>query len=96
MAWSVPASIEGVDWAGLVKQTRCVAIVNIQDAKTNLSALVARAEAGEEIVIARAGRPVLRLVAVEGPPPRTFGGLSFPVPDDFDAPLPEEELAAWE
>lgn len=90
------ASSLPVDWSGLVNQTNWVVIVNIQDAKTNLSALVARAESGEDIVIARAGRPVLRLVPVDGPPPRNFGGLSFVVPEDFDAPLPDEELAAWE
>ncbi len=73
-----------------------MSIVNIHDAKTNLSALVARAEAGEEIVIARAGRPILRLVPIDGPAPRTFGGMAFDVPEDFDAPMSEEELAAWE
>jgi prevent-host-death family protein len=71
-------------------------VVNVQEAKTHLSALIARAEAGEEIVIARAGRPILKLVPIEGPPPRKFGGMTFDVPDDFDAPLDDEELAAWE
>lgn len=71
-------------------------VVNVQEAKTHLSALIARAEAGEEIVIARAGKPVLRLVPISSPPPRTFGGLDFEVPDDFDAPLTEEDLAEWE
>ena len=73
-----------------------MAVVNVHEAKTHLSALIARAEAGEDIVIARAGRPILRLVPVVGPSPRTFGGLDFHVPDDFDAPLPEDEVAAWE
>jgi prevent-host-death family protein len=70
--------------------------VNVQDAKTRLSDLLARAERGEEIVIARAGRPVARLVPITGAPPRVFGGEQFVVPDDFDAPLPEPEIAAWE
>ena len=70
-------------------------VVNVHEAKTHLSALIARAEAGEDIVIARAGKPVLRLVPVENPR-RVFGGLRLDVPDDFDAPLPEAELRAWE
>lgn len=71
-------------------------LVNVHDAKTHLSALMSRAEAGEDIVIARAGKPVLRLVPVEKTPRRVFGGLRLDVPDDFDAPLSEDELAAWE
>lgn len=70
--------------------------VNVQDAKTRLSDLLARAERGEEIVIARSGVPVARLLAVTSPPARVFGGESFTVPDDFDAPLSEGEVAAWE
>lgn len=70
--------------------------VNVQDAKTRLSDLLARAERGEEIVIARAGVPVVRLVPVADVPRRTFGGATFDVPDDFDSPLPETELALWE
>jgi prevent-host-death family protein len=71
--------------------------VNVQDAKTRLSDLLARAERGEDIVIARSGVPVARLVPLTDPPPRVFrGGETFTVPDDFDAPLPESELAAWE
>lgn len=85
-----------IDHPGLVVQTRCMAIVNVQEAKTSLSSLIARAEAGEDIVIARAGTPVLRLVPLDTPPPRMFGGMDFEVPDDFDAPLDEDELALWE
>ncbi|HEX8508362.1 MAG TPA: type II toxin-antitoxin system prevent-host-death family antitoxin [Propionibacteriaceae bacterium] len=70
--------------------------VNVQDAKTRLSDLLARVERGEEIVIARSGVPVARLVAVTSPPPRVFGGESFVVADDFDAPLPDAEVTAWE
>ena len=75
--------------------TMCMTVVNVQEAKTSLSSLIARAEAGEDIVIARAGKPVLRLVPLEAPEPRRFGGMDFVVPDDFDAPLPEDELDAW-
>jgi prevent-host-death family protein len=70
--------------------------VNVQEAKTRLSDLLARSERGEEIVIARAGRPVARLVPVVEAPPRRFGVMRLDVPDDFDAPLTEDELAAWE
>lgn len=62
--------------------------VNIHDAKTHLSRLVERVEAGEEITLARAGRPVAKLVPyVRSNAPRQPGlwrGL-FVVPDDFDA-----------
>lgn len=70
--------------------------VNVQDAKTRLSDLLARVERGEEVVIARSGTPVARLVPVGAPAPRRFGGLALTVPDDFDAPLAEDELASWE
>jgi prevent-host-death family protein len=70
--------------------------INVQDAKTRLSDLLACAERGEEIVIARAGVPVARLVALKAPPRRAFGGESFVVSDDFDAPLSETEVSAWE
>ena len=72
--------------------------VGIHEAKTHLSRLLRRVSAGEEIVIARAGEPIARLVPVEPPATRVFGqdrGL-FEVPDDFDAPLPEEIIAAFE
>jgi prevent-host-death family protein len=70
--------------------------VNVQEAKTRLSDLLVRSERGEEIIIARAGRPVARLVPVEQLPPRTFGLMHLEVPSDFDAPLDEDELATWE
>jgi prevent-host-death family protein len=72
--------------------------VNVHEAKTQLSRLLQRVEKGEEIVIARAGRPVARLVRFKASAPRSFGhdrGL-FEVPDDFDAPLPEEVLELFE
>ena len=70
--------------------------VNVQEAKTRLSDLLLRSERGEDIVIARAGRPVARLVPVDGPAPRTFGSMRLDVPDDFDEPLDETEVGAWE
>jgi prevent-host-death family protein len=67
--------------------------INIYDAKTRLSQLVDRAANGEEIVIARAGRPVARLVAWRpSPVPRKPGRMRghVRVGHDFDAPLPAD------
>ena len=72
--------------------------VNIHEAKTHLSQLVERAEAGEEIVIARAGRPVARLGPLGSRKrARKLGLLDgcFRIPDDFNAPLPKELLKAF-
>jgi prevent-host-death family protein len=66
--------------------------VNIHEAKTHLSRLLMRVAQGEEIVIARAGKPIARLVPIKPKPRRILGqdeGL-FEVPDDFDAPLPDD------
>lgn len=71
-------------------------VLNVQEAKTRLSELLARVESGESVVIARAGRPVAHLSAVSAPPSRTFGILDLAVPDSFFEPLPDGELAAWE
>lgn len=70
--------------------------VNVQEAKTHLSGLLARMESGEDIVIARGGRPIARLVPVEPPAPRQLGFLAWSVPESFDDPLPDDELARWE
>jgi prevent-host-death family protein len=72
--------------------------VNIHRAKTELSRLVERAEAGEEIVIARACRPVAKLVPLTKARTRRLGLLDgrFKIPDDFDAPLPESIVRAFE
>ena len=73
--------------------------VNIHNAKTHLSKLVDRAAAGSEIVIAKAGKPVARLVPLAvANRPRKLGALKgkIKVPDDFDAPLPAEALDAFE
>ena len=69
--------------------------VNIHQAKTHLSRLLQRVAGGEEITIARAGVPVARLVAVEPrrtPRPLGMDRGRFSVPEDFDAPLPDEVL----
>lgn len=72
--------------------------VNVHQAKTHLSRLLKRVAAGEEVIIARAGKPVARLVPVERAGRRALGtdrGL-FEVPEDFDAPLPEALLDDFE
>jgi antitoxin (DNA-binding transcriptional repressor) of toxin-antitoxin stability system len=69
--------------------------VNIFQAKTQLSKLIAMAENGEEVVIARAGKPVVRLSKLEPEKPKIrFGGLKGKVwiADDFDDSLPEDFL----
>jgi prevent-host-death family protein len=75
-----------------------MAVVNIHAAKTQLSRLVDQAAAGEEIVIARAGKPVARLVQLEEKPKRILGLLKgqLKIPKDFDAPLPDDVLALFE
>jgi len=72
--------------------------VNVHEAKTHLSRLLLRVEAGEEILISRAGKPIARLV-----PARKARGRRRPgrfvgkgrVADDFNAPLPPEVLAEF-
>jgi prevent-host-death family protein len=74
-------------------------IVNVHEAKTHLSRLLKRVAAGEEIVIARAGKPVARLVrAGKLPLERSLGTQKgrFRVPEDFNEPLPEEILSGFE
>ena len=74
---------------------------NVHEAKTNLSKLMDRAHAGEEIILAKAGSPWAKIVPIEPTPrrKRVPGGLKLtaPIPDSvwFD-PMPEEELALWE
>ena len=70
--------------------------VNVHEAKTTLSELIARAEAGEEVVIARANKPVVRLVPIENRPLKRILGLNASpgawIADDFDAPMADEAL----
>lgn len=72
--------------------------VNVHEAKTHLSRLLRQVAAGEEVVIARAGKPVARLVPVEPRPRRVFGidRGRFVVPEDFNTPLPEDLLRDFE
>jgi prevent-host-death family protein len=72
--------------------------VNVHEAKTHFSKLLERVEAGEEIIIARAGRPVARLMAYAPAGKRALGldaGRGF-IAADFDAPLPDDVTADFE
>ncbi len=77
-------------------------IVNIAEAKARLSQLAARASRGEEIVLARHGQPIARIVPLENvvpPAPNRGFGIGrgdFTVPDNFDEPLADDVLATFE
>jgi prevent-host-death family protein len=72
--------------------------VTVHAAKTHLSQLLARVEAGEVIVIARGKTPVAKLVPIAAPAKRQFGAMrgKISVGPEFFEPLSEEELGAWE
>ena len=73
--------------------------VNIHEAKTHLSKLVDQAAKGEPFIIARAGKPLVKVVALDAPDaPRRFGFLAgqFSVPDDFDRMFEDEIVAMFE
>jgi prevent-host-death family protein len=70
---------------------------NVQEAKTRLSELLNMVERGEDVVIAKSGRPVARLVRIEHPRRRELGFLGpIELPENLFAPLTEQELANWE
>ena len=73
-------------------------VVNVSQAKSQLYRLIARVEAGEEVVITRRGKPVARLVACKPRGKRRPGVLKGKavITDEFFDPLPEEELKLWE
>lgn len=73
--------------------------VNIHEAKTHLSRLLACVKAGEEVIIAKAGKPIARLVAVMEQPAQRVAGTAkgqVTITPDFDAPLPEAVLGEFE
>jgi prevent-host-death family protein len=73
--------------------------INIHEAKTHLSRLVEQAALGNEVIIAKAGKPMARLVPLANAPrPKKYGLLKgkFKVPDDFNAPLDPAVLALFE
>ncbi len=72
--------------------------VTVHEAKTHLSRLLRRVALGEEILISRGGEPIARLVPATLGKKRTLGidrGL-YEIPDDFDAPLPDDVIADFE
>ncbi|MBI2059871.1 MAG: type II toxin-antitoxin system Phd/YefM family antitoxin [Nitrospirae bacterium] len=74
-------------------------MVNIHEAKTHLSRLLEKVSAGTEVVIAKAGKPLARLVPIERTRKRRRLGIlagRFTVPDDFDTPLPDDILKGFE
>lgn len=74
-------------------------VVNIHEAKTHLSRIVEQVAAGREVIIAKAGRQMARLVPLEAAAqPKKLGGLKghIRVPDDFNAPLDDRVIAAFE
>ncbi|MGE3924795.1 MAG: type II toxin-antitoxin system Phd/YefM family antitoxin [Lautropia sp.] len=72
-------------------------VVNVQEAKTHLSRLMEQAHAGQEIILAKGGKPYARLVPLEpNASGRRPGRIRGRVGDAFFEPLPEDELRAWE
>lgn len=74
--------------------------ISLQDLQRDLAALLDRVEAGERLVVSREGRPVAELrplaPAARSPRPLGLAAGAFSVPDDFDAPLPDDILQAFE
>lgn len=71
--------------------------VGVHEAKTQLSRLLRLVEAGQEVEVSRGGEPVARIVPARARKTRKLGvdvGV-FAIPDDFDAPLPDDELAEF-
>jgi prevent-host-death family protein len=71
-------------------------IQNVAEAKAHLSQLLDAALAGEEVIVARAGKPLVRLVPIEAPPRRELGFLPLAIPDELFAPLSGADLQAWQ
>lgn len=71
-------------------------VVNVHEAKTHLSRLLELAHAGEEIILAKAGKPYARLVPLTSEGGRRPGRLRGRLGGEFFEPLPEEELTAWD
>lgn len=73
-------------------------IVNMHEAKTHLSKLVEAASKGEPFVIARAGKPLVKVVMIEAEPPKRLGFLEgqAAIPEDFDTMFAEEIQAMFE
>jgi prevent-host-death family protein len=90
--WAEPFTAE-VDQLDLVNMGQ----YNVQEAKTRLSELLNQVENGEDVVIAKAGRPVARLVKIDRPHKRELGFLgALHIPDEFYEPWSDEEMGATE
>lgn len=87
----------GLVWSGLVGYSGCMATVNIQEAKTHLSRLLERAQAGERIVIAKAGRPIAELRPIVRPD-ISFGTLAgkITIDDEAFAAADDDVAAMWD
>jgi prevent-host-death family protein len=73
--------------------------VNVHEAKTHLSRLLERVAAGEEILISKAGKPMAKLTPLSKAQANRVPGLDkgvIQIPDDFDAPLPDDVLELFE
>ena len=70
-------------------------IVNVHEAKTHLSSLLEKVKGGQVIILAKAGRPIARLVPFNEVGPRVGGFVEGSFDESFFDPLPEEELSAW-
>jgi prevent-host-death family protein len=73
-----------------------VPIVNVHEAKTHFSKLLEQAHAGQEIIVAKAGKPYARLMPLAEPQGRRPGRLPGRVDEAFFEPLPADELDAWD
>lgn len=74
-------------------------VVNVYDAKTRLSKLIEEAATGNDVVIARGGKPVARLTRLDTPKRKIIFGVlkgKVKIPDDFDAPLSNDVLGLFE
>jgi prevent-host-death family protein len=72
-------------------------VINVHEAKTHLSRLLERAQAGEEIILSKAGKPVARLMPLAKQPTRRQPGrLAGRLTDSFFESLPQDELTSWE
>jgi len=90
--WCEPTSVEA-DQVDLVNMGQ----YNVQEAKTRLSELLNLVERGEDVVIAKSGRPVARLVKIERPAKRELGFLApLRIPEEFYEPWTDEEMGVAE
>jgi prevent-host-death family protein len=89
LVWSVKLLLDA-------QEVRMSTVVNIQDAKTNLSRLIMQVQNGHEVIIANRGKPVVRMTPIEVPKKRKLGLLEPKViPDSFFEPISDVDLDSW-